>query len=141
MRRFAFIFLIFSVVVALSACGSSESAVDSTQDGTGSGSSATTAAVTVAAHDIYYEVNGVQSNTDDLTINAGAGDVNFTLDNQGAAVHNLVVEEAGNTLVAEAAGGATADGSITLTAGTYTVYCNIPGHREAGMELTLAVSG
>jgi uncharacterized cupredoxin-like copper-binding protein len=29
--------------------------------------------------------------------------------------------------------------SITLTAGSYTIYCNIAGHRAAGMLATLLV--
>ena len=29
--------------------------------------------------------------------------------------------------------------TLNLPAGTYTFYCNVPGHRAAGMEGTLTV--
>lgn len=70
---------------------------------------------------------------------APAGDLTWALDNQGAAVHNVVIEELGDTLVVEAPGGEQATGRQSLEAGTYTYYCSIPGHRGAGMEGTLEV--
>lgn len=70
---------------------------------------------------------------------AEAGEVTFFLDNQGAALHDVTVEEAGDTLVVEADGGETDTGTIELAAGAYTYYCSVPGHRAAGMEGTLEV--
>ncbi len=65
-----------------------------------------------------------------------------TLDNQGLVVHNFVVEgvpEAEFVVLAEA--GAAATGTLSLPAGDYVFFCSIPGHREAGMEGTMRVSG
>lgn len=70
---------------------------------------------------------------------APAGELTFALDNQGAAVHNVVIEELGDTVVVEANGGESATGTQALEPGSYTYYCSIPGHRGAGMEGSLEV--
>jgi uncharacterized cupredoxin-like copper-binding protein len=73
---------------------------------------------------------------------AKAGDVTFTVRNTGAVEHDFVVENAAKKLVAEARPfppGKTVQVKVRLTPGAYTVYCSIPGHREAGMQATLRV--
>ena len=85
----------------------------------------------VVAGDLFYEPTELR---------AGAGEVSITIDNEGSAVHNVVIEEAGDTTVVEAEGGASDTGTIELEAGSYTFYCDIPGHRAAGMEGTLIVT-
>jgi uncharacterized cupredoxin-like copper-binding protein len=46
----------------------------------------------------------------------------------------------GDLEVVHADAGETATGTVTVNeTGTYEVYCNIPGHREAGMVATLTV--
>jgi plastocyanin len=76
----------------------------------------------------------------DAPAEAPAGSVAMELVNEGAILHNLVIEELGDELVAEAQGGQSATGTVTLEAGDYTFYCSVPGHRAAGMEGTLTVS-
>lgn len=81
---------------------------------------------------------------DDLTFDpssvaASAGEIQVELENTGSAEHDIVIEEAGDTVVVHANGGETATGTIELEPGTYTFYCSIPGHRDAGMEGTLEV--
>lgn len=70
---------------------------------------------------------------------AEAGEQTIFLANEGAAPHDVTIEEAGDETVAEAEGGETDEGTIDLDAGTYTYYCSVAGHREAGMEGTLEV--
>lgn len=81
---------------------------------------------------------------DDLTFDpssvaASAGEIQVELENTGSAEHDIVIEEADDTMVVHANGGETATGTIELEPGTYTFYCSIPGHRDAGMEGTLEV--
>ncbi|MDF3041594.1 MAG: hypothetical protein K0Q71_4300, partial [Thermomicrobiales bacterium] len=93
--------------------------------------SAPTAAepVEVVSHDIFFE-------PDEITIPADS-DVTFTLPNEGAAPHNFSIDELG--IDVDQAPGATEQIVVNAPAGTYEFYCNVPGHREAGMVGTLTV--
>lgn len=68
-----------------------------------------------------------------------AGGASITIDNQGAAEHNVVFESLGEEPVVTADPGETASGEVNLEAGEQVYYCSIPGHRGAGMEGTLEV--
>jgi plastocyanin len=69
-----------------------------------------------------------------------AGTVPMTLVNQDAIEHTVVIEELGDEKVLEAGPGETDEGEVDLEPGQYTYYCDVPGHREAGMEGTLTVT-
>lgn len=75
-------------------------------------------------------------------IEAPAGTLEVTLECGEAVNHNFVIEETGDEVVVECDAGETATGTTSeLEPGTYTYYCSIPGHRAAGMEGTLTVTG
>ena len=70
-----------------------------------------------------------------------AGSYSFEVANDGKIEHDLVVEGNGvdeKTQTIEA--GKTATLKVDLKPGTYDVYCSIPGHKEAGMDVKLTVS-
>ncbi|MFQ5945885.1 MAG: plastocyanin/azurin family copper-binding protein [Anaerolineae bacterium] len=76
-----------------------------------------------------------------VTIEAGQ-DVTVNFTNTGTIEHNWVLLDADGDISTGlvAAGG---EGSVTFSvdqAGEYTVVCDVPGHREAGMEGTLIAS-
>ena len=71
----------------------------------------------------------------------GPGEYAFKLTNEGQVGHDLVVEGPGvqgrKTPVIEAGNSAELD--VDLRAGEYTLYCSVPGHRDAGMETTIDI--
>lgn len=68
------------------------------------------------------------------------GENELTLENEGQIEHNVVFEELGDDRVLDAPGGETDTATIDLEAGELTYFCDVAGHREAGMEGTLTVS-
>lgn len=132
---------------ALAACGSSDdssstaaatpsaAAPDDDADApaaTGDGSDAT---VDIAAD----PSGGLAFTKTALTTTAGSDTINF--DNESSTGHNVYVEDADGNPVGEieTITGSSASTTADLEKGTYTFYCNIPGHREAGMEGTITV--
>jgi plastocyanin len=77
--------------------------------------------------------------TDTLTATAGKVTVDFT--NDSAIPHNVTLINSANKTLGETPtfDGGTKSFNATLKAGTYTYYCSVPGHREAGMQDTLTV--
>lgn len=71
--------------------------------------------------------------------------VTVELSAEEAVDHTFTIEEAArgaDLTVAEASAGETETGTFTIDeAGTFEVFCSIPGHREAGMVATLSVVG
>lgn len=70
-----------------------------------------------------------------------AGPVVATLQNNGAIEHNVVIEELDDRKILDAPGGGSDRAEVEFEPGDYTYYCDIAGHRAAGMEGTLTVSG
>jgi plastocyanin len=69
-----------------------------------------------------------------------AGTVQVELENRGAIEHTVAIEELDDQKILDAAAGETDSGTVDLEPGTYTYYCDITGHRAAGMEGTLTVT-
>jgi uncharacterized cupredoxin-like copper-binding protein len=85
--------------------------------------------VEVVSHDIFFEPT-------EVTIPADT-DVTFSLPNDGVTLHNFAIDELGIDI--DIAPGETQEAVINAPAGTYEYYCNVPGHKEAGMLGTLTV--
>jgi len=75
------------------------------------------------------------------TATAKAGKVTVEFKNPQSLTHDVAFESSDGKLVGETK--LIEDSSDTTTLdfkpGTYTFYCSVPGHREAGMEGTLIV--
>ncbi len=103
-------------------------------------SSPAAGATTTTALKLAAEPGG-QLSYDTKQLTAKAGRVTITMTNMSPVEHNVTIAKGATVL------GATTTfqgGSRTLTLnlkpGTYTFYCSVPGHRQAGMEGTLTVS-
>jgi uncharacterized cupredoxin-like copper-binding protein len=72
----------------------------------------------------------------ELTIPANT-DVTVSLPNKGATMHNFSIDEL--NISVDVQPGQTGSVTINAPAGTYQFYCNVPGHKEAGMVGTLTV--
>ncbi|MCC6943211.1 MAG: cupredoxin domain-containing protein [Thermomicrobiales bacterium] len=99
------------------------------EEATADGESAGGAEFTVVSHDIYFEPA-------ELTVPANT-DVTFILPNEGAAPHNFTIDEL--DISVDQAGGETHEVVINAPPGEYEFYCNVPGHKEAGMHGILTV--
>jgi plastocyanin len=74
-------------------------------------------------------------------LSAKAGPVTITMANMSPVEHNVTVAQGSTVLGATPTfQGGSRSLSLKLKPGTYTFYCSVPGHRQAGMEGTLTVS-
>jgi outer membrane protein assembly factor BamB/plastocyanin len=72
---------------------------------------------------------------------AKAGKVTLQFTNNSALEHDVVLTSASNTILGQTPifRGGTKSFTLKLAPGTYTYYCSVPGHRQAGMQGTLTV--
>jgi len=74
---------------------------------------------------------------DEITATAGE-DLAIVLTSEDM-LHDFTIDEFDAHVAADR--GETEEGGVTVDeAGTYTFYCSVPGHRQAGMEGTLTVT-
>ena len=70
------------------------------------------------------------------------GAYTFTIKNQGSFPHNLAIEGPGvdTQVSATLAGGQSGSLAVTLKAGSYELWCAVPGHKDKGMDMKITVS-
>jgi uncharacterized cupredoxin-like copper-binding protein len=77
---------------------------------------------------------------DKKTLEAEAGRVAIVMSNPSALSHSVAVEGGGVNVAGQVvAPRGTSKVSVTLKPGSYTFFCTVPGHRQAGMQGTLTV--
>lgn len=121
--------MILAAALLLAACGGEGAAPEGNEGDGGDGAGATVSVM--GTNDLAFEP---------AELSAPAGTITVELTAEDAVNHTFVVENAdGDAEVAAADPGQTGTGTVDLESGSYTFYCDVPGHREAGMEGTLAV--
>lgn len=73
------------------------------------------------------------------TLSAPAGKVVIRMANPSPIPHGIALDIPGVASGAIVGQGGVSEVTATLTPGTYTFYCPVPGHRQAGMVGTLTV--
>ncbi len=150
MKKLVAFLVLALAALALVACGSSSDDSSSTtttsgggestnagggaakEESSGGGSSSVLAFEADPGGDLAYTSTSATSK---------AGKVTIEFDNPQSLTHDVQIEDSsgkevgGTELIADGTDSATVD----LKPGTYTFFCSVPGHREAGMEGTLTV--
>lgn len=147
MKKAAVALLFVLAALALVACGGSDStssesapAETTTENEAGGGAEAEGGTEgSAAAVDFEAASSGLAYTAKSAEAEAGEVTIDFT--NPQAVPHDVAIEDSGGEVIAETE--QLTEGSDSTTAnlkpGTYTFFCTVPGHREAGMEGTLTV--
>jgi len=119
--------LLVAVAILLPACGGEDDASDA-------GAPAGSADVEIVLADFTVEPSSLELDP---------GSYTFRVVNEGGQTHALVIESpAGEVETGDLAPGESVDLAVDLSEpGEYELYCPVGGHREQGMEGTIAVRG
>jgi plastocyanin len=126
--------------LGLAACGggndnsttAASTPTQTTAAGGGGGGAATLDVSTPSGSDLAF---------DQKSLSAKAGSVTIDFDNKQSLQHDVAVADSSGTILGQTdlVSSGTASTTVDLQSGTYTFYCTVPGHKEAGMEGTLTV--
>jgi plastocyanin len=150
MKKVAVAFALVLAALALVACGGSsdstssessapETSAESSSGGGGGNEAEGGTADSGSAVDFEAASSGLAFTAKSATAEAGEVTIDFT--NPQAVPHDVAIEDSSGKEIAETEEITENSASTTanLKPGTYTFFCSVPGHREAGMEGTLTV--
>lgn len=146
MKKLATLLVLGLVSAALVACGGSDDSTTTTANESGGNAN--------AAPESGKEAGGGSGATLEFEADPGgelayttteasaeAGKVTIDFNNPQSLTHDVAIEDSSGETVAQTdlIGKEETSTTANLKPGTYTFYCSVPGHREAGMEGTLTV--
>lgn len=134
----AFLVLALGAILLAAGCGGGSSSSSSAPAATTAMSSSGGAAQTV---EIDVAQTGLAYTTTSAT--AKAGTVTLKSMNPQSVEHDISIESSDGSINQKGnlvANGDVSEVTVDLKPGTYTFYCSVPGHKEAGMSGTLTVS-
>ena len=110
--------------------------------GGGQGAGPMTSTGPTAAVGNVLSVSGTEFSFTPSRLKASAGRTTIRFTNRGAVEHDFVIDDPRVDLMTKPGTkpGKMMETTVTLTPGTYTTYCTVPGHRQSGMQGTLTVS-
>ena len=71
------------------------------------------------------------------------GEVSLAVTNEGPTVHNIAIRDGSEAVVGTTANLLTGESetlTVDIPAGTYTLFCSLPGHESLGIKGTLTVT-
>jgi hypothetical protein len=84
-------------------------------------------------------VQAFETLTFDQESYTGKADLTLGLFDQAAVPHTLLIEGRSDFRLEVNGRGDSSTGDVVLRRGTYTLYCELPGHRAGGMEAKLVI--
>jgi plastocyanin len=142
MKKLAALLVLALASVALVACGSSSDSTSTSSGEEASGGAAESGKEAGGGSTLNFEADpsGELAYTT-TTASAKAGEVTIDFNNPQSLTHDVAIEDSSGKEVGktELIGQGETSTTVNLKPGTYTYYCTVPGHREAGMEGTLTV--
>jgi plastocyanin len=146
MKKLATLLVLALASTALVACGGSDDSTTTTTTSSGSeaagGAGAEGGKEASGGSTVEFEADP-EGNLAYTTTEASAkaGKVTIDFNNPQSLTHDVAIESSGGEEVGktELIGEGETSTAVNLKPGTYTFYCSVPGHREAGMEGTLTV--
>lgn len=128
------------IAPGLAACGDDETSTPTSTNQGGAPIENTTGGEVPSSVTISADADGALA-FDPSEASVAAGQPTVVFDNPSSIPHDLVVEDAnGNELArTDVINGDSQDVSFDAESDTYTFYCSVDSHREAGMEGTLSV--
>jgi plastocyanin len=113
-------------------CGGAGQAAGPTNS---TGSRTSTGSTSVAG--VVLSVAGTEFAFAPAMLKASPGRTTIRFTNKGTTDHDFTIDALHVKLTAKP--GESAEATVTLTPGTYTSYCSVPGHRQSGMQGMLMV--
>lgn len=99
-----------------------------------------TSSPTESAGTLSLQADESQLKFDKSALSAKPGKVTIVMKNPSTLPHDVAIEGNGVDVTGKVVGqGGTSTVSATLKPGTYTFYCSVDGHKQAGMEGKLTV--
>jgi plastocyanin len=138
MKKLAATLAALVAAVALAACGGGGDSTTTETGGEAAGGTATSGGGSTLA--IEADPNGELAYTSDEET-AKAGEVTIDFNNPQSLPHDVAIEDSSGATVGQTdvISDSSTSTTVDLKPGTYTFYCTVPGHRDAGMEGTLTV--